>query len=93
MNRARFTETQIIELAYRISVALEYCHSLEILHQGMKPMNGNSTSTLSDDTFLTQVSFSATGRAMESNIRPHYPRSLCYRLRYSKQRRNDRYHD
>ncbi|KAF2659831.1 kinase-like protein [Lophiostoma macrostomum CBS 122681] len=35
----RFTEVQIIDIAYQIAVALEYCHSKNILHQDMKPMN------------------------------------------------------
>ena len=36
----RFTQSQIIEIGYQIAVALEFCHSRNILHQDMKPMNG-----------------------------------------------------
>jgi serine/threonine protein kinase len=39
----RFTESQIIEIGYQIAVALEFCHSVNILHQDMKPMNGKTT--------------------------------------------------
>ncbi|KAF3010004.1 hypothetical protein E8E13_011397 [Curvularia kusanoi] len=35
----RFSEAQIIEIGYQIAVALELCHSMNILHQDMKPMN------------------------------------------------------
>ncbi|KAF2822201.1 kinase-like protein [Ophiobolus disseminans] len=35
----RFTENQIIEIGWQIAVALEFCHSRNILHQDMKPMN------------------------------------------------------
>ncbi|KAH3913304.1 hypothetical protein HBI56_085230 [Parastagonospora nodorum] len=35
----RFTESQIVEIGYQIAVALEFCHSMNILHQDMKPMN------------------------------------------------------
>lgn len=35
----RFSESQIVEIGYQIAVALELCHSMNILHQDMKPMN------------------------------------------------------
>ncbi|KAF2709873.1 kinase-like protein [Pleomassaria siparia CBS 279.74] len=35
----RFTEFQIIDIAYQIAVALEHCHGRNLLHQDMKPMN------------------------------------------------------
>lgn len=38
-----FTESQIIEIGYQVAVALEFCHSKNILHQDMKPMNGKRT--------------------------------------------------
>tara|TARA_R110002003_G_scaffold171_3_gene13861 strand:- start:9416 stop:9919 length:504 start_codon:yes stop_codon:yes gene_type:complete len=39
-TRERFAESQIVEIGYQIAVALEFCHSRNILHQDMKPMNG-----------------------------------------------------
>lgn len=44
--RERFTETQIIDIAYQIAAALEYCHSKSILHQDIKCMNGRTISQL-----------------------------------------------
>jgi serine/threonine protein kinase len=40
MGSGHFTESQIIEIGYQIVVALEFCHSKNLLHQDMKPMNG-----------------------------------------------------
>lgn len=35
----RFSESQIVEIGYQIAVALELCHSMDILLQDIKPMN------------------------------------------------------
>ncbi|KAI8943174.1 hypothetical protein NX059_001203 [Plenodomus lindquistii] len=35
----KFSESQIVEIGFQIAEALEFCHSRNILHQDMKPMN------------------------------------------------------
>jgi serine/threonine protein kinase len=40
MSSEHLTESQIVEIGHQIAIALEFCHSKNILHQDMKPMNG-----------------------------------------------------
>lgn len=39
MYSQHFSESQVVEIAYQIASALEFCHEKNILHQDMKPMN------------------------------------------------------
>lgn len=63
MRSEHFTESQVTEIGYQIAVALEFCHTQNILHQDMKPMNGMLTKTHTVCDLLTI--FSVVARSLE----------------------------